>query len=213
MIYIENKAHQIMSLVTYEKITQVCTFLFNPRFIKRFSEMEYTLYGMHFMDIMLENSLLPIHASAINYKGNAILFSAPSQTGKSTQSHLWMKNLNHVSIINDDKPILFFNHNSIEVIGTPFSGKSTENQNMRTQLKAIIFIKQAKENRINLLSNDQKIHFLMKNIHRPIENQTWDRVLLQMEQLITQVEIIELEATMDPSVVHLTHQYLFGGLE
>ncbi len=65
-----------------------------------------------------------VHGAAISYKNNAVLFIAPSGTGKSTHIRLWHRYLGDaIGIINGDKPILHITKNEINVYGTPWAGK------------------------------------------------------------------------------------------
>ena len=58
-------------------------------------------------DAMLHCGKAVIHASAIKWKGKALLFTADSGTGKSTQVKQWISLFKgEVEIINGDKPIL-----------------------------------------------------------------------------------------------------------
>lgn len=57
----------------------------------KLAEYEYLLSGIMFFDMAINEMRLPIHASAIKYKGDAIVFSAPSGVGKSTHAKLWQK--------------------------------------------------------------------------------------------------------------------------
>jgi len=76
-------------------------------------------------DILPEYRRLQTHGVAIEYDGKAYIFSASSGTGKSTRAFLWQKYLgeNKVTIINGDKPILWFKDDEILACGSPWSGK------------------------------------------------------------------------------------------
>ena len=61
---------------------------------------EYLITGVYFFEIALRENIISLHASAIVYNDNAILFSGPSGTGKSTQAQLWCNNYSTVKYIN-----------------------------------------------------------------------------------------------------------------
>ena len=63
---------------------------------------EYSLSTLLFTEIMRKEKIAVMHASAISYNNQAILFSAPSGTGKSTQAELWINNIENSIYINDD---------------------------------------------------------------------------------------------------------------
>ena len=57
---------------------------------------------------MLHYNAFMVHASAIVYQNQGILFSAPSGTGKTTHTKLWEQFDSSAFILNDDSPILRF---------------------------------------------------------------------------------------------------------
>ena len=56
----------------------------------------------------------------IAFQNKAILFSAPSGTGKSTQADLWQKYVRGVEIINGDRAIIGIEDNGVKAYGLPF---------------------------------------------------------------------------------------------
>jgi len=116
------------------------------------AEKEYIFTGIAFMDIASHQGYIPIHGSAIDYKGKTIIFSAPSGTGKSTLANHWINVYNDSYIFNDDKPIIHPISDAFFVSGTPWSGKDTINKNVSLPLDTIIFLSQGKENIIKKLS-------------------------------------------------------------
>lgn len=100
-----------------------------------------------------------LHASAIDYKDRAILFTAPSGTGKSTQTALWRDNVKDVFIINDDAPALRVIDGIIYVYGTPWSGTSTVNKNCRIQYGATVNIIRAKVNSIIKTDKESMLYY------------------------------------------------------
>ena len=66
---------------------------------------EYIATGDCFAVGLLRNEGMMLHASAVEYGGRAVCFSAPPGTGKSTHAERWAR-LFGASILNDDKPAL-----------------------------------------------------------------------------------------------------------
>lgn len=172
---------------------------------------EYVFSGIMFLELAQYLSYLPLHATAINIDNEVILFSAPSGTGKSTHRRYWTEVYPNVEIINDDKPLLSFEDNNIFVHGSPFSGEEHINVNKKVKLKAIVFLKQGTTNNIRRLSKDEKINELIRNTVTPKLDYLWDRVLLQIEQIINKVPIVELDATNNYNAVEAIYKYFYGG--
>lgn len=64
--------------------------------------------GHAFSYLALRNQRMVLHGSCIAKGGKALLFSAPSGTGKSTHTGLWKKYYPETEYINDDAPVLRF---------------------------------------------------------------------------------------------------------
>lgn len=163
---------------------------------------EYVYTGMIFLELAQRHGLLPLHGSAINYKGDVILFSAPSGTGKSTHARMW-KHLygDDVTWVNDDKPLLEVTPEGIYVYGAPFSGQYSSNSNEKKPLKAIVFLKQGITDNVEVLTEKDALKHLMTNTLRPSEAELWDQALNQFEQIIGRIPIYMLDASLSTSAV------------
>lgn len=102
---------------------------------------------------------ITLHASTISYKDKAVLFTAPSGTGKSTQATLWRDNVEGAFIINDDTPALRIKDGIITVYGIPWSGTSTINRNCRVEYGAIVNVKRSKANSIVKTDNESMLYY------------------------------------------------------
>ena len=86
-----------------------------------------------------------LHESAIYYKDRAILFTAPSGTGKSTQTALWCDNVKDVFVINDDTPALRIIDGIVYVYGTPWNAatvniiRAKANSIIKTDKEAMLY--------------------------------------------------------------------------
>ena len=101
------------------------------------------------------HEILLIHSSVVVYKGKAYCFTAPSGTGKSTQTMLWMKNIPGCKILNDDNPIIQIRDDKVMVWGSPWSGKTQYYINKCYPLGAVIRIERAKKNDIVSISGSE----------------------------------------------------------
>lgn len=83
-----------------------------------------------------------LHSSFIEVGGKAVLFTAPSGTGKSTQAELWRENRGAV-VINGDRSVLRIIDSVPCASGLPYSGSSGICLNRTLPLRAIVYIEQA----------------------------------------------------------------------
>lgn len=92
---------------------------------------------------------LEMHASVIVNGGRAFLWLAKSGTGKSTHSRLWLEHVPGSRLLNDDNPVVRVNPDgSVEVYGSPWSGKTPCYKNEHYPAGAFVHIVRSPENRI-----------------------------------------------------------------
>lgn len=96
---------------------------------------------------MIQKSALILHCAYIEYQGKAILFSAPSETGKTTQAELWKKHVGS-SIINGDKALIKKSNSYWTAGGWPVCGTSDICINKTMPILAIVMLSQSKQNKI-----------------------------------------------------------------
>ena len=154
------------------------------------------------------NTLL--HSAAASYKGRAILFSAPSETGKSTHTSLWKKYYpDDVVLFNDDTPIITEIDNNFHACGTPWSGKTEINENKIFPLKAIVFLKQGKENSIRSLSTVEAVVKLLNETKKPVFEHLMDIHMEIITNIIKNVPIYELTCNISKEAVDLVKKTIF----
>ncbi len=142
-----------------------------------------------------------LHSSFIEYRGRAILFTAPSGTGKSTQAALWQQ-LRGARIINGDRSVVRRGGAGFEAYGVPFCGSSRICEPARLPLAAIVVLSQAKQTTIIELHGLQAFRSLWEgcSLH------TWNRVDVArctqtVADAISQIPIYHLACTPDESAV------------
>jgi hypothetical protein len=93
------------------------------------------------------------HAAIVSYQDKGYMFLGKSGTGKSTHARLWLRNFPEATLLNDDNPVVrIVDGKSIQVFGSPWSGKTPCYKNEVYPLGAIVALSQAKCNKINVLS-------------------------------------------------------------
>lgn len=175
--------------------------------------IELILMGAKFQGELLRHDGFVIHASAIAYQNRAILFSADVRTGKSTHTRLWQKHFGaeNVPIINDDKPAVRFVDDRFYVYGTPFSGNSEENRNMKVPLHAIVFLQRDAENSIKRLEQSELLPLLIKHTVRANPDpEIMDLFFNQLDRLLPNIPCYLLRCNMDEEVVQMVADALFS---
>ncbi len=169
------------------------------------TDFEYVYTGEAFASRLAYLGGLVMHGSAISYEGKGVVFSAPSGTGKSTHAGLWKQHYGErVVHINDDKPAIRFDKEVPVIYGTPWSGKTDTNSNSSAPLKAIVFLKQAPENRILPLSVSDAVMYIHRETVRPFYDEALGvKVLETAERLIQSVPVFLLECTISTQAVEL----------
>ena len=98
---------------------------------------------------LLDRDVLLFHGSAVAVDGQGYLFAAKSGTGKSTHTRYWMEAFGSRAImVNDDKPFLRIEKDSVMLCGAPWSGKHGLDTNIVVPLAGICILERGEENRI-----------------------------------------------------------------
>ena len=164
-------------------------------------------YSRNIIDIMNIEQVLNsyniflLHSSFIKYQDKAIIFSAPSGTGKSTQADLWEKYEN-VEIINGDRTGIRKMDGKWTAYGLPIAGSSGIYKNKKAEISHIIVLKQGKENKLTQLSPREAFVKLYSEtlVH------TWDKafqenIINMITDLVQNVQIYQYECVPDKSAV------------
>lgn len=152
--------------------------------------------------ISLHNALL-MHASAVEYQGQSIVFTASSGVGKTTQAELWAKYKDAV-ILNGDKVFLKQEEDGIHAWGSPWKGSSTYAENASAPLRAIVVLEQAAENSIRRLEGLEVLERVVPHVFFP----NWDErceqaVLTFLDKVLEKTEVYLLKCRPDEEAVEL----------
>ncbi len=176
------------------------------------SLIEYMHTGAVFYTNLIHQGGMMLHASAVEMDGKAYLFSAPSGTGKSTHTSLWVKEFSpRAAILNDDKPAIRINSEEISVYGTPWSGKTNQNLNHKVPLQAIAFIKRGEKNEIHRISSISAIEKILSQTVRSSDKNTMERLLDILGQIVQRIPVYELSCNMDPEAAHIAYNTMSQG--
>lgn len=158
--------------------------------------------------LVVQNHGVIFHCSYIDHEGQAILFTAPSETGKSTQADLWHK-YRGTDIINGDRAAVRIVDGKIMAEGIPFSGSSSYCENRSLPLKAIVYLAQAPRTTIRKLRG----YGAFSRIWEGISVNTWDKGDLELasaavQRIAESVPVYYMPCTPDEAAVAVLEETL-----
>ncbi|MBQ0066442.1 MAG: hypothetical protein KBT48_11825 [Firmicutes bacterium] len=149
-------------------------------------------------DAFLPHNRMILHCVSFIYKENAYLITAPSGTGKSTQ----FKNLKElygeeIQIINGDNTILHFQEEGIiQAQPTPWKGKEGYGSMLEAPVKGIIWLKQAKFNKLTRLKPSEAVYVILHEIKTYSRTPDLVHKMLKLEEtLLNTVPVYQFENT------------------
>lgn len=160
-------------------------------------EHEYMWTCDAFYNEILRFGGMMLHSSCVEKDGFAYLFSARSGTGKSTHTHLWLENLENTRIINDDKPALLRENGIWYACGTPFSGKTDENLDVKIPVRAIVFLFRGEENKVKKLDNSMAAPLVLEQTINPVDKAMAINMLETLDLLLREVPVFTLHCNME----------------
>lgn len=171
-------------------------------------DLAYMETGRQFYSELLNYEGFYLHSSAVQLDGKAYLFSGTSGVGKSTHTRIWQSVFGaNAKVFNDDKPCLRRMNGTWYAYGTPWCGKDGINQNVKVPLAGICFMKQAKENYIRELSNQEAVYkILPQTIYRLQNIEKLDVLLRLINMLIKEIPVFELENRPEPEAALLSYE-------
>lgn len=168
-------------------------------------EIEYIFTGAFFYEALLHFNGFMLHSSGVCVDGYAYLFSADPGTGKSTHTDLWLKYIEGAKIINDDKPAIRLMDNKIYAYGTPWSGKTDQNLNMRLPLGAIVFIERSEENWIKEISVKEAIPLILGQTIRPKDAELMIKLLDTLDTVLTHTKVYRFGCNISKEAVETSY--------
>ena len=159
-------------------------------------DCEYLCTGGSFYRQLLDFDGMLLHSSAVVMDGYAYLFSAPCGTGKSTHTNMWKDAFGDaVIMLNDDKPALRKEDGHWYAYGTPWSGKTDQNINMRVPLGGICVLTRGETNEIEPYCGAGAIFSLLDQTVRPKAVNVRGRLLELLDDLMSAVPVWKLRCT------------------
>ena len=158
--------------------------------------------------------VLLIHGSALCMDGEAIVFIAPSGTGKSTHARLWREVFSdRVWMINDDKPMLRIENGDIFVWGTPWNGKHHLSRNASAPLKAIVWLTRGETNHIAPMAKAEAFPILMRQCLTRTDPVVMSRIILMEKAILNAAAFYRLTCNMQPEAAMVAWDGISRGAE
>ena len=149
-----------------------------------------------------------LHSSFIQVGEKAILFTAPSGTGKSTQAGLWEK-FRDARVINGDRTAVTVGEGGVLAHGIPYCGTSGICTSAALPVAAIVYLAQGPESVARPLTGLRAFRRVWEgcSIH------VWDREDVEasahtVTEAIRQVPVVHLTCTPDESAVTALETFL-----
>ncbi len=177
--------------------------LYIDHHLQPFLKWDRNLTGMFSLEhFYLAQDAFLLHASYIIHNEKAIIFTAPSGTGKSTQADLW-QTYEDAEIINGDRTLLMHKDGTWYACGFPVCGSSEYCKNKTVPLKAIVCLSQGPENKVTKPAPSRAL----KAIYSQSFVNHWnaedcDRITTMITSLISSYPIYEYECTKESQAVY-----------
>ena len=185
-------------------------------FVGRWYLEEVETYEVVFLSLLAlerrlaEQPCLILHCAYTEYQGKAMLFSAPSGTGKTTQAGLW-EQYRGSRTVNGDKALLEYDGKTWTANGWPVCGTSEVCENKKLPIGCIVMLSQAKLNQAWRLRPAEAF----TSLYGQITMNRWDREGLVknldlLERLVGKVPIYHLACDISEDAVKTLEQELMG---
>lgn len=215
-VYYKNNKYYWYYKIPTSKMWEICceeenkfsNVTINPIYIKYYENIEYLISRLNIQGILLSKEVMILHSSFIIHNNESILFTAPSGTGKSTQASLWEK-YKGAEIINGDRSAIGTRNGEYFAYGLPFCGSSNICKNKEAPLKAIVVLKQAKENSVRRLSKIEAFKILLGQVAINRWNKKdMELAMTLIEELIEKVPVVMLSCRPDKEATDVLNDYL-----
>lgn len=154
---------------------------------------------------------LPLHASLVEKDGFGVVFLGPSGMGKSTQAKLWEKYLCADFIIGDRPGLRKIDGKWIG-FGMPWDGKDGIHRQTSVPVRALVWLEQAKENRIASMNPVQAMSVMLKQAMMPVwDDAAMDGATSLMGALAQELPMYHLCCLPDEAAARLTYDTICKG--
>ena len=150
-----------------------------------------------------------LHCAYISHEGDAILFSAPSETGKTTQGNLWGQ-YKGAETINGDRALLQKVNGRWMARGWPVCGSSEVCNDLDTPIRAVVMLSQGKTDVATRLSPMKAF----SQMYSQVTINRWNtatnmRCMDLLEAFVREIPIWHLSCTISENAVNTLADVLY----
>ena len=161
--------------------------------------------------LLTKLGIFSLHSSLVRRSfGDAILFTALSGTGKSTQAGLWEQYAG-ADTLNGDRSMIRRVEGRWTAFGSPFAGTSGIYRSESAPIRALVVLRQAPENTIRRLNRAEAFRAIYSESVLPRwHTDAHQRVISLVTEIVSEVPVYLLACTPDERAVTLLKQTLEG---
>ncbi len=161
---------------------------------------------------IFDYDVILFHSSILAVDGRAYLFAAPSGTGKTTHSRLWLQLLPQAHILNGDKPFLKVEADGrVMACGTPWRGKERYGVNEILPLEAICLLERDTVNHIQPVTFSEALDALIYQTHLPDDPLARVKVLQLIGRIGQSVRLYRLGCNTDIEAARVSSRAMLAG--
>ena len=157
-------------------------------------------------ELLIPDGFFLFHCSAVSIDGRGVLFAAPSGTGKSTHAGLWRQAFDdRVKVINDDKPLIHVDGDSVSAYGTPWAGKHSMQTNTSVPVRVLFMLERAEESSVEPLYLHEAYPLALNQIYRPDNALLMKKTLDMLNIFLDNVPIYRLKCNISEDAVYTAY--------
>ncbi len=161
---------------------------------------------------IVDYNVLLFHSSVIAVDGKAYIFTAPSHTGKTTHTRLWLQHLPQAHVLNGDKPFLKVESDGrVLACGTPWQGKEHYGLNEILPLEAICLLERDTVNHIQPVTFSEALDALIYQTHLPDDPLARVKVLQLIGRIGQSARLYRLGCNTDIEAARVSSRAMLAG--
>lgn len=150
-----------------------------------------------------------MHGCVIQVDDRGYMFTAPSGTGKTTHTRLWLQLLGERAfIVNGDKPLIRITPDGVTAYGTPWDGKEHYSRNTSVQLHAVGIICRDTTNYTERLTPKQAFTEMLRATHFANTHMATLQVMRLLETFLLRIPVYRIHCNMDIQAAEVAYHDL-----